>query len=106
MATKTKEKKASVDSVEKIDIDYPQEGETVWPGHYAVRVSGTPNAVVEISINGSEWKSCRPAVGYYWHDWWVETPGSFELIARAQTGKSKWFKSKARVCKTQSSAKN
>jgi hypothetical protein len=79
----------------EINIDYPQTNEIIMPGHYAIRISGAPQTNVDVSINGGEWKPCRPDVGFYWLDWWAE-PGDVKLVARFQTPDKEWKKSKER----------
>jgi hypothetical protein len=82
-----------------IHIDYPREEELIIPGHYAVRLSGLPDAQVEISINEGEWQGCRTAVGYYWFDWEPATPGEVTLVARIKAGKGRQKKSESRFCR-------
>ncbi|MCG3204923.1 MAG: hypothetical protein KCHDKBKB_01640 [Elusimicrobia bacterium] len=76
-------------------IDYPQKGETIMPGHYAVRISGTPETDVEVSINGGPWQCCRADAGFYWFDWWAE-PGDARLLARFKDADNDWRESKSR----------
>jgi hypothetical protein len=111
-ATRKKSKKSAViepdqDSSKKLEVavDFPQEGESIWTGHYAIRLSGTPNAEVEVSINNGDWKACRAAVGYYWHDWWADGTAN-EIAARIRVNKGKWQKSKVRQVKIASAQKN
>lgn len=77
-------------------LDYPQAGETVRPGHYAVRVAAKPELAVEVAVDGGDWLPCREAVGYYWFDW-APTPGSHTLVARAKNGGPRWTKSAERA---------
>jgi hypothetical protein len=59
----------------EITIDHPKNGE-------AVRI-GTPNqGIVELSIDGSEFKRCRHSVGYWWYDWCNIPSGEHVLVAR------------------------
>lgn len=76
-------------------LDYPQAGETVRPGHYAVRVAAKPELTVEVCVDGGPWQACRESVGYYWYDW-APTPGSHTVVARAKNGGPRWTKSDER----------
>ena len=90
----------------EIAVDFPREGELIWTGHYAIRLSGTPGAEVEVSINNGDWKPCRPAVGFYWYDWWVDGNSTNEVAARARVGNGKWQKSKTVSCKSSATLAN
>lgn len=103
MSTKTKDKGAVL-GFEAI-IDYPQKGETVMPGHYAIRVSGTPETEVEVRVNGGEWHSCRAGAGFYWLDWWAE-PGDLRLVARFKAADNEWKESKERKVKVENPGQN
>jgi len=89
----------------ELAIDFPQEGEFVRPGHYAIRLTAPAGSQVEISINDGNWELCRHAVGYYWYDWTPGKAGSQELVARSKIGKGKWKKSDARRCSVESPKK-
>ena len=80
-------------------IDYPKEEELVAPGHYAIRISGLPEAQVEISINESEWQGCRTALGFYWFDWAPSKPGEQIINARLRVGKNRWKNAEQRYCR-------
>lgn len=82
-----------------IHIDYPREEELIIPGHYAVRLSGAPDAQVELSINDGDWTGCRTAVGYYWFDWEPSKAGEYTLLARQKVGKGRAKKSEPRFCR-------
>ena len=65
-------------------IDYPQNNETVYCGHYCFRLgSRKPCTSMQVSINGGEWQNCRQANGYWWYDWWTFNTGNFYLEAKA-----------------------
>lgn len=67
-------------------VDYPREGENISSHHYTFRIGIPVEAErVEISINGSPWQPCRPAVGYWWYDWSGYEPGSHQAAIRALT---------------------
>ena len=52
-----------------LSIDYPQAGENVARGHYAIRISGCEGEC-QITIDGTGvWQSCRCDGGYCWYDW-------------------------------------
>ena len=67
-----------------ICIDYPQNNETVYCGHYCFRLgSRKPCSAMQVSVNGGEWQNCRQANGYWWYDWWNFNTGNFYLEAKA-----------------------
>ena len=103
MGTKTKGKGAVLgfDAI----IDYPQKGEAVMPGHYAIRVSATPDTEVEVRVNGKEWQPCRAGAGFYWVDWWAE-PGDVRIVARFKTRYNEWKESKERRVKVENPGQN
>jgi hypothetical protein len=70
-------------------IDFPQEGEQVFPGHYAIRITAKPGVEVEINVGGQDWFGCRESIGHYWYDWWVTRPGKVDLSLRVKSG-GKW----------------
>ena len=74
----------------KISIDYPQQGETIHRGHYAIRISGG-NGESQISIDKGDWQNCRLDAGYSWYDWFPETAGSHLLSVRTRVN-NKWLK--------------
>ena len=78
-------------------VDFPAEGELVFPGHYAVRIHALDAAAVEVSVDGGPWSPCREALGYHWHDWNPSEPGSHEIVARVKIG-GRWKRSKTRAC--------
>jgi hypothetical protein len=79
----------------KVSIDYPQEGERVHCGHYAIRITAG-DGECQASINDGEWQSCRTDAGYSWFDWFPEKPGSQHITVRARVN-GKWVKAE-RVC--------
>ena len=79
-------------------IDFPQEGELVTPGHYAVRVSAKPGYDVEISTDGKEWFGTRPSVGFHWFDWMPSKTGRTVISVRIKSGKGRWKKVCEREC--------
>ncbi len=89
----------------EISIDYPKEEELVLLGHYAVRLAGTLDAQVELSINDGEWNGCRNALGFYWFDWTPSDSGETVLKARLRVGNGRWKMSTARFCRVVSSKK-
>jgi|SRR5581483_6806731 len=91
-------KPAAAPSLEII-IDYPKEEELVLSGDYAVRLSGTSEAQVELSVNGGEWLGCRRSVGFYWFDWTPTETGEAVLKARLRVGDGRWKMSAERFCR-------
>ena len=71
-------------------VDYPQAGEKVQRGHYAVRISSA-GSECQISINEGDWQDCRHADGFAWFDWQPETAGSHRISVRTRQG-AKWVK--------------
>lgn len=82
-------------SCEKLCIDYPQQGETVCRGHYAVRISGG-NGESQVAIDSGTWQECRADGGYHWYDWFPETPGRHSISVRSRVN-NKWIKTE-RTC--------
>lgn len=78
-----------------LNVDYPQQGETVRRGHYAVRISGG-NGESQVAVNEGKWEPCRLDGGFHWYDWYPEQTGSHRLLVRTRIG-SKWVKTE-RVC--------
>ncbi len=77
-------------------VDYPQDGEAVRPGHYAVRVTATGAGQAQLRIDGAAWSDCREAVGHFWLDW-SPVEGARTLQARARAAKGRWSLSAERV---------
>jgi hypothetical protein len=86
-------------------IDYPKEEELVLAGHYAVRITASPEAQVELSINNGEWSGCRTSLGHYWFDWSPTDLGETVLKARLRIGAGRWKVSGERFCRVVSSKK-
>jgi hypothetical protein len=82
----------------KVTVDYPQEGEKVKHGHYAVRVSANDATEVEISVDRGDWRPCRTSNGYWWGDMWPQAHEIHEIRARARTGEGDWTESEPRAC--------
>ncbi|MBI5244696.1 MAG: hypothetical protein HY922_13590 [Elusimicrobia bacterium] len=82
-----------------IEVQYPQEGEKVYKGHYAVRVDIQNVQNVQLSINSGDWQDCREASGHYWFDWYPAEAGSFRIVARALGPDGGEAKSTIRTCK-------
>jgi hypothetical protein len=78
-----------------IGIDFPQVGEILTSGHYALRVSTSATEGVEVSIDGKEWQPCRECVGFWWLDWSGYGSGVHTVVARITVGK-RTLKSKPR----------
>ena len=78
-----------------IGIDFPQVGEILTSGHYAIRISTSATEGVEVAIDGKEWKPCRECVGFWWYDWSGYGSGVHTVIARISVGK-RTLKSKPR----------
>ncbi|MDD5627513.1 MAG: hypothetical protein PHU21_00495 [Elusimicrobia bacterium] len=79
----------------KVAIDYPQQGERVHRGHYAVRISAGETEC-QAAVDGSDWQTCRSDAGYSWFDWFPETAGTHTISVRARVN-GKWAKAE-RVC--------
>jgi len=74
----------------QLGIDYPQAGEPVARGHYAIRISGC-DGECQVSIDDGDWQSCRSADGYWWYDWCPTETGRQRISARVRSG-NKWLK--------------
>ena len=74
---------ATLTERETLAVDYPQQGETVTGTEYVIRLSAPAKAErVEVSINQEDWRPCRKAGGYWWHDWSGYDEGEHEVVAR------------------------
>lgn len=63
-------------------IDYPRQNEVIVSSEYTIRMFAPKGAQrVGISIDQGPWKSCRPAVGYWWYDWSGYEDGEHEIVA-------------------------
>jgi hypothetical protein len=78
-----------------ISIDYPQEGEAVYCGHYAIRLFGG-NGESQVSINDGAWQDCRNDAGFSWYDWFPATAGTHRISLRTRIN-GKWVKTE-RTC--------
>lgn len=92
----TAPKAAKTPKAPAVLLEYPQAGERVLPGHYAVRVAAKPEVAVEVSVDGGPWQPCREAVGYYWFDWTPSEAGEHTLVARAKNGGPRYAKTEER----------
>lgn len=72
----------------RLAIDYPQENETIWNGHYAVRITTTDCDGVDLSIDGQASHPCRNVAGHWWFDLRGLAAGSHLLTARLHKGGS------------------
>ena len=79
----------------KVNIEYPQQGERVQRGHYAIRISAG-EAECQAAIDGSDWQSCRGDAGFCWFDWYPEKSGTHTISVRTRVN-GKWAKIE-RVC--------
>lgn len=78
-----------------VSIDYPQEGESVRSGHYAIRLTASGASSAQVRLGDGEWLDCREAVGHFWLDW-APVAGSVSIEARARSGKGRWTAAPAR----------
>lgn len=88
----------TVDRNSKLSIDYPQAGEKVNCGHYAVRLSAG-GSECQISIDDSPWQTCRCGDAFSWYDWFPGQIGYHRISVRTRVG-SRWVKAD-RTCKVQ-----
>jgi transaldolase/glucose-6-phosphate isomerase len=84
---------------EYVMVDHPKNLETITSRHYAIRISASDAAGLDISIDDAPWQDCRPSVGYWWYDWTNFTPGTHQLVARMRTNNGEYLISKRRRCK-------
>ena len=80
----------------KPSIDYPQAGDKVTRGRYAVRISGCAGEC-QAAIDGGDWQPCRSADGYCWYDWCPAETGRHRISVRARVGNA-WVKDE-RTCR-------
>lgn len=95
-STTRRTKKAASNPIEEIQeivhakpavsVDFPQAGEGVLPGHYAIRITAPEAARVEISIDNSPWQPCREDSGHWWYDWTGFEPGNHQARVQALGG--------------------
>ena len=95
-AAKAPAKKKAAKTALAVSIDYPQDGEAVRSGHYAIRLTASGASSAQIRLDGGEWVECREAVGHYWHDWSPKAGGA-SIEARARSGKGRWAAAPARA---------
>ncbi|NLO91868.1 MAG: glucose-6-phosphate isomerase [Elusimicrobia bacterium] len=81
-------------------IDFPAMNEATAPGHYAFRITASLCNKVEISIDDQPWIECRNASGHWWHDWYENTPGSHQVVARMHLDNGEVLVSRRRRFKT------
>ena len=89
-----------------LSIDFPAEGEDVMPGHYAVRLTSTAAGDVDLKIGESDWLPCRPALGYFWFDWYPFKAGEHRLTARLRPAKGRAKALVTRTCTVSGSSAN
>lgn len=83
---------------EMITIDYPNADETIAASQYTIRVGVPEDAeLVEVSIDGSPWQVCRPAVGYWWYDWSDYLTGRHQLMGRVRLRDGEVYTTSART---------
>ena len=63
-------------------VNYPKLNEKITSNEYSFRIEAKAGGNVEISIDDGPWAPCRSAVGYWWFDWQVGTPGKHKAVAR------------------------
>lgn len=69
-----------------LSVDYPRQNEVITSDTYTVRVFAPTGAKsVGISIDQGPWRSCRPAVGYWWYDWSGYADGEYEIVTSMAT---------------------
>lgn len=86
-AAKTKK---TTESNSYVIIDHPINSETVYQGHYAIKIGASGDGFVEISFNDGDWKPCRNNSGFWWYDWSDFSTGATKIVARLrnETGKT------------------
>ena len=71
-------------------VNFPRQNEVVSSAQYTVRVFAPESAKrVGISVDQGPWKSCRPAVGFWWYDWSGYENGEHEIIVYMETPEGK-----------------
>ena len=75
----------------KLEIDHPQQDQTVTSAIYTFRVDGPETlALLEISVDRGPWQACRRACGYWWYDWSGYADGEHDVIARIRGRNGRW----------------
>ena len=83
---------------DKVQIDFPLDGEKIKQGHYAVRLTALEATEAEVAINRAAWQPCRGSAGFFWYDFWPEPHEIYQISARARFGDSEWVLSVDRYC--------
>jgi len=63
-------------------VNFPKLNERIISNEYCFRIETKVSGSVEISIDDGPWTPCRCAVGFWWFDWQVGTPGKHKAVAR------------------------
>jgi hypothetical protein len=74
----------TLEQVRDVEIDFPQEKETITSTHYTFRIKAREASRVFVSIDDGRWKPCRMTDGLWWYDWTPCVPGDHTLEARAE----------------------
>jgi hypothetical protein len=83
-AQRTEDDMSEAEYQARLEIDYPNEGETVAAAGYTFRVGAEPRlAFAEVSIDRGPWLPCRQACGFWWYDWSGYGAGEHTIAARA-----------------------
>lgn len=102
--TKKAQKKSQRKSTKYVVIDYPKENEVITHPNYTIRIDSSDNSIVEVSIDGGGWQSCRYAddgsgAFYWWFDWSNYSVGEHKIVARIRNDKGRTLKkSEIRTC--------
>ncbi|MFI5361931.1 MAG: hypothetical protein ACHQ49_08185 [Elusimicrobiota bacterium] len=65
-----------------LSVDHPKKRERIFHPEYTFRVETPSPEPVEVSIDGEDWKACRPSVGYWWYDWSDYGTGLHQAVFR------------------------
>ncbi|HVE11799.1 MAG TPA: hypothetical protein VNI01_00270 [Elusimicrobiota bacterium] len=93
---KTQEATRSQAATDEVSIDYPQEMECISSPTYTFRIAVEDGERVEVSIDDSDWQTCRHSGEYWWFDWQGYAAGRHGMVARVWTREGRALKSKIR----------
>ncbi len=67
----------------RVEIDYPRERERVTSRSYTIRIDAAGAQRCLVSIDDSQFHTCRQADGYFWFDLQDLRAGQHDIVAKA-----------------------
>lgn len=78
-------KKESNNKKIQVIVDHPAENEVIQSDDYTFRITPSDRvSMIELSINGGKWQTCREALGYWWFDWRAAEPGDYQAEVKVR----------------------